>query len=85
MDSPKGDPFIGDMSPAVEFRHLLNQREMAAVRAVSVIATALDFWEAQDYTAAKASLERARRDYQEADARVTNFRKAPQRSLSSWQ
>lgn len=61
--------------PAAEFQHLLNQRELAAIRAVSVIKTVLDFWEAQDYTAAKASLERARRDYQEADARVTNFRK----------
>ena len=63
-------------NPAAEFEHLLNQRELAAARAVSVIGQVLDFWEAQDYDSAKAQLERARAEFQEADARVIKFRKS---------
>lgn len=61
--------------PAAEFQHLLNQKDMAAYRCVAVLGVVLDFWEAQDYDCAKAQLERARANFQEAEARIAEFRK----------
>ena len=63
---------------AALFHSLLNQRDLAAYRAVSVISTVIDFWETQDFESALAQLKRARADFQEAEARIAEFRKSPQ-------
>ena len=61
--------------PAAEFQHLLNLRENAAYRAVSVIKTVRDFWEAQDFDSVKAALDRALADYEKAEAVLAHFKK----------
>jgi predicted negative regulator of RcsB-dependent stress response len=55
------------------FASLLEQRDLAAYRAVAAIETAVLFWEAQDFEAAFAQLERARADFQQAQERITEF------------
>ena len=64
------------LTPSAVLRRLLEERDLAAYRAVAVIQSALDFWESQDYESAFRSLERAREDFMEADARITQFRKS---------
>jgi hypothetical protein len=67
---------------AEQFRQLLERRELAAYRAVSVISTVIDFWEAQDYDAALIQLQRAQNEFKEADSLVTQFRKSHQGEIT---
>lgn len=62
------------VSPADEFQSLLNQREMAAFRGMTILKTVRDFWEAQDFDSAKAAIDRALSDYEAADRKVSQFR-----------
>jgi len=71
-----GQPMPRDL--AAEFQRLCDQRDLAAYRAVSVISSVIDFWEAEDYPSALAQLQRARAEFLEAEARITKFRKSPQ-------
>jgi hypothetical protein len=61
--------------PASEFERLLQLRDLAAYRAVSVIQMVLDFFEAQDYESAVNMLDKARAEFDQADLRVVQFRK----------
>lgn len=58
---------------AAHFARLMELRDMAAYRAVSVIGTVIDFFEAQDFDSALEQLKRARAAFHEADRRVTEF------------
>ena len=58
---------------AEEFRRLSEQRELAAYRAVAAVKTILDFFEAQDFASAEASLRRVRSDFDEAECRLAQF------------
>ncbi len=59
---------------AVEFRRLLEQRDLAAYRLVAAIETVIRFWEAQEYDQALALLVRARAEFERAEARINQFR-----------
>lgn len=61
--------------PAAEFQHLLNQRELAAVRLVAVVDTVVLFWEALDEAEVLVRLQRARADFYDVEARIAEFRK----------
>lgn len=59
--------------PAAEFERLLELRDLAAYRAVSVIQMVLDFFEAQDFSSAEQMLSGAREEFRAADERVNLF------------
>jgi hypothetical protein len=61
------------MSELTRFQRLTNARDLAAYRAVAVLGVVIDFWEAEDFDSALAQLKRARAEFLEADARVTEF------------
>lgn len=61
------------MSELTRFQRLANERDLAAYRAVAVIGVVIDFWEAEDFAEALNKLKRARQEFLEADARITDF------------
>ena len=60
-------------SAYAEFQRLCEKRDLAAYRAVGAIGAVIDFFEAQDYASALASLKQAREEFREADSLVTEF------------
>jgi hypothetical protein len=60
----------------VEFRKLIERRDLAAYRAAAAVSMVIHFWEAQDYDAAFTSLKRAHDDFELANSRVTEFYKS---------
>jgi predicted negative regulator of RcsB-dependent stress response len=63
---------------AAIFQKLCDQRDLAAYRVVAAVRSVLDFFEAQDFASAEDSLRRARAEYDEADARLNEFRNSLQ-------
>jgi hypothetical protein len=64
-----------------EFNRLCQMRDLAAYRAVAAIQIVVLFFEAQDYETALTQLQKARAEFQEADRRISEFRKSHQGEL----
>jgi predicted negative regulator of RcsB-dependent stress response len=56
------------------FARLVQQRDLAAYRAVSTIQVVLDFFEAQDFESAQRALRNSLAEFRQADERITAFR-----------
>jgi predicted negative regulator of RcsB-dependent stress response len=67
---------VPNSDPARDLERLMEQRDLAAYRAIAAIEIAVHFWEAQDYAAAFLQLQRAQNDFQEAERRITEFYKS---------
>jgi hypothetical protein len=74
----KGEAMTNVLS---EFNRLCQMRDLAAYRAVAAIEIVVLFFEAQDYETALTQLQKARAEFQEADRRISEFRKSHQGEL----
>lgn len=71
------------MESAAAFESLCNQRDLAAYRLVGAVQGVLHFWEARTFDESFASLRRAYAEFEQADARISEFHKSHTGELKS--